>query len=157
KAHVRPLLRLARERGAFLHFDMEHADAKDITLELFTDLLSEPEFASVDAGIVIQAYLKDSCHDLADVIAFSGARPTPLTVRLVKGAYWDSETIRAQAEGWPVPVFEHKAETDANFERCVRLLHDNHDAVRAAVGTHNLRSLAYSVQYARSLGIPDSG
>jgi RHH-type proline utilization regulon transcriptional repressor/proline dehydrogenase/delta 1-pyrroline-5-carboxylate dehydrogenase len=157
KTRLRPLLRLAQQRNAFVHFDMEHADAKDITLELFTELLGEPEFASIEAGIVIQAYMKDSYRDLDDVITLSAARPTPITVRLVKGAYWDSETIRAQAEGWPVPVFEHKAQTDANFERCVRRLHDNHGRVRAAIGTHNLRSLAYAVEYARSLGIPDTG
>ncbi len=54
-------------------------------------------------------------------------------------------------------MYEHKAETDANFERCVRLLHDHHGEVRAAFGTHNLRSLAYAVAYARATGIPDTG
>jgi RHH-type proline utilization regulon transcriptional repressor/proline dehydrogenase/delta 1-pyrroline-5-carboxylate dehydrogenase len=80
-----------------------------------------------------------------------------VTVRLVKGAYWDTETVIARAEGWPVPVFEEKSQTDANYERCVRLLHDHHGDVRAAFGTHNLRSLAYAVEYARSKGIPDTG
>ena len=58
--------------------------------------------------------------------------------------------MHAQAAGWPVPVFEHKDETDANFERCARLLHDHHGEVRAAFGSHNLRSLAYAVAYAPS-------
>ena len=78
-------------------------------------------------------------------------------MRLVKGAYWDTETVHARAAGWPVPVYENKAETDANYERCVRLLHDHHGEVRAAFGTHNLRSLAYAVAYARTKGIPDTG
>jgi RHH-type proline utilization regulon transcriptional repressor/proline dehydrogenase/delta 1-pyrroline-5-carboxylate dehydrogenase len=78
-------------------------------------------------------------------------------VRLVKGAYWDAETVHARAEGWPVPVFEDKADTDANYERCVRLLHDHHGEVRAAFGSHNLRSLAYAITYARRKGIPDTG
>ncbi len=108
------------------------------------------------AGIVIQAYLRDSRDDLADVIAWSSQRPVPVTVRLVKGAYWDAETVHSRAEGWPVPVFEDKAQTDANYERCVRLLHDHHGAVRAAFGSHNLRSLAYAVAYARSRGIADT-
>ena len=56
-----------------------------------------------------------------------------------------------------MPVFERKGETDANYERCVRLLHDHHGEVRAAFGTHNLRSLAYAVAYARRKGIADSG
>ena len=108
-----------------------------------------PSSADVHAGVVIQAYLKDSRDDLAEVIAWSAPRPVPLTVRLVKGAYWDTETVQARAEGWPVPVYERKVETDANFERCVRLLHDHHGEVRAAFGSHNLRSLAYAVAYAR--------
>ncbi|HEX2383906.1 MAG TPA: proline dehydrogenase family protein [Acidimicrobiales bacterium] len=157
KARIRPLLQLAREQGAFVHFDMEHYDAKDLTLQLFRDLLTEPEHRDIEAGIVIQAYTKDSYDDLTDLIAFSSGRRKPITIRLVKGAYWDTETVHARAAGWPVPVYEGKAETDANFERCVRLLHDHHGEVRAAIGTHNLRSLAYAVAYARAKGIPDTG
>ncbi|MGQ0616426.1 MAG: proline dehydrogenase family protein [Acidimicrobiia bacterium] len=157
KARTRPRLRLARELGAFVNFDMEHYDAKDLTLTLFRDLMSEDEFRSLEAGIVVQAYLKDSRDDLADLVSFSASRSAPITVRLVKGAYWDTETVKAQAEGWPVPVFERKDETDANYDRCVRLLHDHHGEVRAAFASHNLRSLAYAVVYARSRGIPDTG
>jgi RHH-type proline utilization regulon transcriptional repressor/proline dehydrogenase/delta 1-pyrroline-5-carboxylate dehydrogenase len=157
KARIRPLLRLAREQGAFVHFDMEHYDVKDMTLQLFRELLTEPAHTDIEAGIVVQAYTKDSRDDLADLIAFSAARAKPITVRLVKGAYWDTETVHSQAAGWPVPVYEHKAETDANYDRCVRLLHDHHGEVRAAFGTHNLRSLAYAIAYARSKGIPDTG
>ena len=157
KCRIRPLLRLALERRAFVHFDIEHYDVKDLTLQLFRELLSEPEFTDLESGIVVQAYLKDSRDDLAGLIAWSAQRTRPITVRLVKGAYWDTETVQARAEGWPVPVFERKEETDANYERCVRLLHDHHGEVRAAFGTHNLRSLAYAVTYARSKGIADSG
>src|SRR5690606_22965852 len=157
KERLRPLLRLARDHGAFVNDDMEHYDAKDLTLQLFRDLLSEDEFADLPAGIVVQAYLRDSRDDLADLVAWSARRPQPITVRLVKGAYWDAETVRARAEGWPVPTFEDKAATDANFERCVRLLHDHHGQVRAAFGSHNVRSLAYAVTYARHQGIPDAG
>src|SRR5207302_7793362 len=100
---------------------------------------------------------KDSRDDLADLISWSSQRARPVTVRLVKGAYWDTESVQARAEGWPVPVFEQKDETDANYERCVRLLHDHHGEVRAAFGTHNLRSLAYAIEYGRDRGIPDNG
>jgi RHH-type proline utilization regulon transcriptional repressor/proline dehydrogenase/delta 1-pyrroline-5-carboxylate dehydrogenase len=156
KERLRPVLRRARH-SAFVYLDMEHYDVKDLTLQLFRELLDEPEFADVEAGIVLQAYLKDSHRDLADLIEWSGGRRRPITVRLVKGAYWDTETVVSRAEGWPVPVYEHKAETDANFERCVRLLHDRHDTVRAAFGSHNLRSIAYAVTDARRRGIPDTG
>jgi RHH-type proline utilization regulon transcriptional repressor/proline dehydrogenase/delta 1-pyrroline-5-carboxylate dehydrogenase len=154
---LRPLLRLARDRGATVHFDMEHFEVKDLTLRLFRRLLGEAEFADLDAGVVVQAYLRDSRDDLAELIAWSAGRPRPITVRLVKGAYWDTETVLAQAHGWPLPVFEDKAATDTNFERCVRLLHDHHGEVRAAFATHNLRSLAYAVTYGRACGIADTG
>jgi RHH-type proline utilization regulon transcriptional repressor/proline dehydrogenase/delta 1-pyrroline-5-carboxylate dehydrogenase len=157
KERLRPILRLARQRGAFVHFDMEHYDAKVLTHELFRGLLEEDEFADLEAGIVIQAYLRDARDDLAEIIAWSARRPQPITVRLVKGAYWDAETVHSRAEGWPVPTFEQKTETDANYERCVRLLHDHHGEVRAAFGSHNLRSLAYAITYARHRSIPDDG
>ena len=161
-----PLLILAAERGAFVWFDMEHYDAKDLTLELFRSLLDTPGLENLHAGVVIQAYLKDSRDDLADLVAWADRRaagrgaaapPVPVSVRLVKGAYWDSETIVAQAEGWSPPVYGRKAETDANYERCVRLLHDHHGTVRAAFASHNLRSIAYAVAYARANGIADAG
>jgi RHH-type proline utilization regulon transcriptional repressor/proline dehydrogenase/delta 1-pyrroline-5-carboxylate dehydrogenase len=161
RARLRPILKLCAEQGAFVWFDMEHFSAKDLTLQLFRDLLEEPELASMDAGCVIQAYTRDGYDDLADLIAWSSQRVRagrpPIGVRLVKGAYWDAETIEAQANGWPSPLFIDKAQTDANYERCTRLLHDHHGVVRAAFASHNLRSLAYAVTYARQLGIPDSG
>ncbi|MEO7429663.1 MAG: proline dehydrogenase family protein, partial [Acidimicrobiales bacterium] len=155
KARIRPILRHARDRGAHVHFDMEHYDAKGITLTLFRELLSEDEFAEVHAGVVVQAFLRDARDDLADLIAWSGSRTRPITVRLVKGAYWDAETVHARAAGWQPPVFERKEETDASYERCTRLLHDHHGEVRAAFGSHNLRSLAYAVSYGRQRGLPD--
>jgi RHH-type proline utilization regulon transcriptional repressor/proline dehydrogenase/delta 1-pyrroline-5-carboxylate dehydrogenase len=159
RSRLVPLLTRAARDGAFVWFDMEHYDVKDLTLELFRSLLDEPSLAGLHAGVVMQAYLKDSYDDLRDLVAWASGRAgsPPVSVRLVKGAYWDAETITSRAEGWPVPVFEHKVETDANYERCARLLHDHHGVVRAAFGSHNLRSLAYAVTYARSLGIPDTG
>ncbi|MGI8683779.1 MAG: L-glutamate gamma-semialdehyde dehydrogenase [Acidimicrobiales bacterium] len=159
QARLLPVLTLAAERGAFVWFDMEHYDVKDLTLELFRELLDRPDLANLEAGVVVQAYLKESRADLADLIAWAAAseRASPIGVRLVKGAYWDSESIVAQAEGWPSPVFARKDETDASFERCVRLLHDHHGTVRAAFASHNLRSLSYAVTYARARGIPDTG
>jgi len=154
---LRPILRLARDRGATINFDMEHYEVKDLTLQLFRDLLGDDEFADLDAGIVVQAYLRDSRDDLADLVAWSSQRTKPVTVRLVKGAYWDTETVHSRAAGWPVPVFEHKAETDANYERCARLLHEHHGQVRAAFASHNLRSLAHAITCGRRLGIPESG
>src|SRR5881392_1632812 len=149
-----PILRRAREAGATVHLDMEHDDVKDLTLELLRTLGAEFP-AGPPLGCVIQAYRKDAFADLREVVAWSErALRLPLAVRLVKGAYWDFETVVATAEGWPVPVFEAKAETDANYERCVRHLVEHAGRVRPAFGSHNLRSIAYAIAYGRSRGLP---
>ncbi|MGB9112901.1 MAG: proline dehydrogenase family protein, partial [Acidimicrobiales bacterium] len=156
-ARLRPILRRARNEGALVNFDMEHEEVKDVTLELFRGLLAEDEFTTLNAGIALQAYLKETRNDLESIIELSASRSVPLTVRLVKGAYWDTETVQAKAEHWPIPVFEHKPETDASYEECTRLLHDHHGEVRAAFGSHNLRSIAHAIVSARARNIPDDG
>src|SRR5262245_31450937 len=154
-ARLRPLLARAHEVGATVHLDTEHDEVKDLTLELLVELGGEfPDGPQL--GVVVQAYRRDSFNDLRALAGWSRrALRLPLVVRLVKGAYWDTETVVARAEGWPVPVFEHKEETDANYERCVRFLVDNAGAVRPACGSHNLRSIAYAITYARACGLPD--
>ncbi len=157
KFRLRPILRRAQALGAFINLDTEHYDVKALTYRLVKELWGEPEFEAMEGGAVVQAYLKESAGDLEDLIAWSTGRSRPFTVRLVKGAYWDTETVVAKAEGWPIPVYEHKAQTDLNYERCVRLLHDAHGNIKAAFASHNLRSLAYAVAYAREKGISDRG
>ena len=100
---LRPILRRAKELGAFVNFDMESYAHKNSTLELFKTLFTEPEFKDwPHAGIVIQAYLRDAERDLRDLIEWGRKRGTRFTVRLVKGAYWDYEKIKAAQNGWRV-------------------------------------------------------
>src|SRR6058998_2365417 len=149
-----PILRRAREAGATVYLDMEHDDVKDPTLELLRTLGAEfPDGPQL--GCVIQAYRRDALADLREMVAWSErALRMPLAIRLVKGAYWDFETVVATAEGWPSPVFAAKADTDASYERCVRYLIEHAGRVRPAFGSHNLRSIAYAVAYARARGLP---
>jgi RHH-type proline utilization regulon transcriptional repressor/proline dehydrogenase/delta 1-pyrroline-5-carboxylate dehydrogenase len=77
-------------------------------------------------------------------------------VRLVKGAYWDYETVNSAYRGWPVPVYTEKWQSDDNFERQTRFLMEHHDWLRPALGSHNLRSLAHGVAWAKQLALPDS-
>ena len=96
---LRPLLRLAEKAGAHLHIDMESLDSREAVLELVLELLDEEEFrAGPSAGIVLQAYLRDSPEMLEQVVTWARTtqRTPPLTVRLVKGAYWDHELVQAQ-------------------------------------------------------------
>jgi RHH-type proline utilization regulon transcriptional repressor/proline dehydrogenase/delta 1-pyrroline-5-carboxylate dehydrogenase len=157
-SRLRPLLRLAQSERAFVNVDMESYQAKDLTIAIFQSVLAEDEFRSfADVGIVIQAYLRNAESDLKRLLEWSQARETPVWVRLVKGAYWDYETVHARAAGWPVPVFEQKWRTDAQFERLTRFLLTHHRHLRPAIASHNVRSLAHAISCARHLGLPPDG
>ena len=152
---IRTLLRRAGELGVMVHFDMEQYIYKDLTLAILKDLLMEAEFRQRDdVGVTLQAYLRDSYEDLQALVAWAKERGTPVTVRLVKGAYWDQETITARQNGWPSPVYREKVSTDANFERMTQLLLEHHDHLYAAIGSHNVRSQAHAMAIAEALAIP---
>ncbi|MEX1041985.1 MAG: L-glutamate gamma-semialdehyde dehydrogenase [Pirellulaceae bacterium] len=152
---LRKLLRVAKQQRAFVNVDMESYSLKDLTLRIFKQIFMEEEFRTCgDVGIVIQCYLRDAGRDLVALRDWAIARGKPVWVRLVKGAYWDYETTHAQATGWPVPVWQRKWESDANFERCTRFLMLNHAYLRPALGSHNIRSLAHGIAVARQLGLP---
>ncbi len=152
---LRELFRAARRLGAFINVDMESYDKKDLTLFIFQSVLGEPEFADwTDVGIVIQCYLRDAAADLIAVRDWAARRGTPVWVRLVKGAYWDYETIKAKANGWPIPVFQKKWQSDANYEVCTRFALRNTQHLRPALGSHNVRSLAHGLATARILELP---
>jgi RHH-type transcriptional regulator, proline utilization regulon repressor / proline dehydrogenase / delta 1-pyrroline-5-carboxylate dehydrogenase len=152
---LRELFRTARRLGAFINVDMESHDKKALTLNIFRAILSEPEFREwPDVGIVLQCYLRDTERDLVTLRDWARERGTPVWVRLVKGAYWDYETIKARANGWPVPVFQQKWQSDANFERCTRFVLQNTADLRPALGSHNIRSLAHGIAAAEVLELP---
>jgi RHH-type proline utilization regulon transcriptional repressor/proline dehydrogenase/delta 1-pyrroline-5-carboxylate dehydrogenase len=157
-ARLRPLLRRAREVGAHLHIDMESLDSREAVFDLVLEVLSEDEFATgPSAGMVLQAYLRDSHEQLERILAWARTsdRTPPLTVRLVKGAYWDHELVQASQHGWPTPVFEVKADCDRNFEALTARLLDARPAVRVAVASHNLRSVSHAIAYNRLAGGED--
>jgi RHH-type proline utilization regulon transcriptional repressor/proline dehydrogenase/delta 1-pyrroline-5-carboxylate dehydrogenase len=103
----------------------------------------------------LQAYLRDADRTLQRVLdwAASADRRVPLTVRLVKGAYWDHEVIEAAQHGWTPPVWTEKAESDRCFERATRRLVAAFPLVRPAIASHNLRSVAHAVVCARRAGL----
>jgi proline dehydrogenase len=156
---LRPILRRAIELGAHIHIDMESLDSREAVLDLVLELLSEPEFlAGPSVGIVLQAYLRDSPEQLDQVLSWARStdRRPPLTIRLVKGAYWDHELVQAAQHGWPAPVFEIKAECDRNFEALTRRLIGARPAARVAIASHNLRSVAHAIAVNRIAGGEDS-
>jgi RHH-type proline utilization regulon transcriptional repressor/proline dehydrogenase/delta 1-pyrroline-5-carboxylate dehydrogenase len=154
---LRPILRTARDVGGYVHVDMEQYVHKGLTYSIFRQVLDEPEFRDwPDVGIVVQAYLTDTEDDLAELANWVGRRGTPVTVRLVKGAYWDYEVTFARQLGWPVPVHLEKWATDACYERCTRFLLAHRERLRPAFGSHNVRSIAHAMAAAEALGAPKS-
>lgn len=155
KERLRPVFRAAQAANVFLNLDMEQYSVKDLTFEVFKELLLEPEFRTYKFfGCVVQAYLRDSFADIQKLVQFAKERGTPFTVRLVKGAYWDYETVDAQQRTWPIPVYTVKAESDLNFENCAKYLLDHHQAIRTALASHNVRSLSAAIVHAEKLGLP---
>ncbi len=154
KDRLRPIFRKAIATGAALTLDLEQYRYRDLTLQVFTSLLDEAEFRDYpDAGVVLQAYLRDADRDLERLIEWARARDRVFNLRLVKGAYWDYETVLAAQEGWPVPVFTHKPDTDAMYEKLTRAILAEPDHVRPAFASHNVRSLAVAIETARELGL----
>lgn len=154
-ARLRPLVDLAQSLPAGLIFDMEQAETKDLILHIFKQLFTESAYRSYPyAGLALQAYHRETERDVQDLVAWGRTRHAPITIRLVKGAYWDSDTVRYRQAGWLVPLFEHKAETDIQYERLIPVLFEHSDLIRPAFGTHNLRTLAAIEAYAESRGLP---
>jgi RHH-type proline utilization regulon transcriptional repressor/proline dehydrogenase/delta 1-pyrroline-5-carboxylate dehydrogenase len=155
RARLDPILELAREVGATVVLDGEHDELKDPTLALLREICGAwPDGPQL--GCVVQAYRRDAEDDLRSLLGWSAATlAAPMSVRLVKGAYWDVETVHARAEGWPSPVWTVKATTDARYEHLTRVLIGAAGDVRPALAGHNARSLAHGIVAARAAGLPE--
>ncbi|HEX8948056.1 MAG TPA: L-glutamate gamma-semialdehyde dehydrogenase, partial [Dissulfurispiraceae bacterium] len=155
KAGLRPVFEKAGALGASVTFDMEHYYFKDLTIAVFKRMLEESGDIPF-AGIALQAYLKDTRRDLEGLIEWARVKERRISVRLVKGAYWDYETVINRQKGWPVPVFLHKDETDRVYEELTRLLFENADVVYPAIASHNIRSIGNAIALAEELGLSGS-
>ncbi|MEZ4475282.1 MAG: proline dehydrogenase family protein [bacterium] len=158
-ARLHPILVAAAQAGVFVNFDMEHHGLKDLTLDLFERCCQAVDFP---AGLALQAYLRSGEADAERLVAFAKRTGRVFTVRLVKGAYWDFETIHAELHGWPVPVWSRKADTDACFERMVRRFiaatprEAGQGGVKLALGSHNLRSIATALALVEAAELPSA-
>ncbi len=154
---VLPLFLEAKKRNVFLNVDLEQWAFNRITYDLFERLLEHPELRGwPHVGIVVQAYLKSAEDDLHRILNLAKKRGAPITIRLVKGAYWDYEVAISALHGYPCPVFTDKAATDANFEKLTEILLDNYEHLHPAFGSHNHRSLVHANVRAKKLGVPST-
>ncbi|MDW8337274.1 MAG: bifunctional proline dehydrogenase/L-glutamate gamma-semialdehyde dehydrogenase PutA [Tepidimonas sp.] len=140
------LLALAQAAHAVnigLHIDAEESERLELSLDLLERLAHEPSLAGwAGLGFVIQAYQKRAPAVVDHVIALARRSGRRLLVRLVKGAYWDSEIKRAQLDGLDYPVYTRKAYTDVAYLACARRLLAAPDAVFPQFATHNAQTLA---------------
>jgi RHH-type transcriptional regulator, proline utilization regulon repressor / proline dehydrogenase / delta 1-pyrroline-5-carboxylate dehydrogenase len=140
--------------GGFLCIDMETREYRGMNLEIYRRLREKfPEYPHL--GLAVQSYMKETDRDLAELVRWGREKGFPVAVRLVKGAYWDQEVVKARQNGWEIPVHTIKAETDAAFERHAKFLLENSDICSLACGSHNIRSVAAVLETARGLGVPD--
>ena len=154
-----PILSEAKANGVFVNFDMEQFALKDFTLDLFMTCCEQVAF---DAGLAMQAYLKSGPADAHRIGQWAKKSGRVVTVRLVKGAYWDYEVINAEQRGWPCPVWGTKPQTDACFECMSRILLDyaprsaGEGGIKLALGSHNVRSIASTMAAADARNLPRS-
>ncbi|CAM2959311.1 proline dehydrogenase family protein [Actinomyces slackii] len=154
-----PLYRLARDHGTFINLDMEDYKDLDLTLAVFTSILSQEDLRDYEAGIVLQAYLPDSLDAMQRLQAWAAQRRAaggaPIKVRVVKGANLAMEAVDAQIHGWPMTTWPTKQATDTNYKRILEwaMTPERTEAVRLGVAGQNLFdiALAYEMRDQRGL------
>ncbi|MEO6739456.1 MAG: proline dehydrogenase family protein, partial [Chthoniobacteraceae bacterium] len=159
KVRLRKLYRAAAQGGKFVNLDKEEYRDLALTIAAFRGVLDEPEFHHLSAGIVLQAYLPDSCAAQRDITEWARARVAgggaPIRIRLVKGANLAMESVEAELHGWHPAPYGSKAETDANFRRLIEYGCEpaNAAAVRLGVASHNLFDVALALTLREDHGV----
>jgi RHH-type proline utilization regulon transcriptional repressor/proline dehydrogenase/delta 1-pyrroline-5-carboxylate dehydrogenase len=158
---LRTVYRTALTHGTFVNLDMEEYRDLALTIDAFTTVLAEPEFASLDAGIVLQAYLPESHFAARRLIDFAAQRhhqhQSTVKIRVVKGANLAMERTEAELHGWCAAPYATKAEVDASWLRLIDLLlhRDTPTGVRVGIASHNLFGLAWALTIADVRGTRD--
>lgn len=161
--HLVPLYRIAAQspNPKFINLDMEEYHDLDLTIDVFTTLLERPEFAQLEAGIVLQAYLPDALGALQRLTAWADRRTAAggagIKVRLVKGANLPMEQVDAELHGWPQAPWTSKVDTDANYKRVLdwALTPERTRSVRFGIAGHNLFDVALATLLADRRGVGD--
>ncbi|MDR1526996.1 MAG: bifunctional proline dehydrogenase/L-glutamate gamma-semialdehyde dehydrogenase [Dysgonamonadaceae bacterium] len=148
-------------RAKFVNLDMEEYKDAELTLDVFMEVMSDPEFKQYTAGIVVQAYLPDASDLQQRLLAFAKKRVAeggaPLKMRLVKGANLQMESIVSSLKGWPNPIYPSKTEVDANYLHLldVALQPDNVKVLNIGVASHNFFTIAYAHLLAEKNGVQE--
>jgi len=148
------LMQLARRYDIGVNIDAEESDRLDLSLDLLERLCREASLAGWEGlGFVVQAYQKRALGVIEHVIGQARSTGRTLMLRLVKGAYWDSEIKRAQLDGMPdYPVYTRKMHTDVSYLACARKLLEARDVLYPQFATHNPLTLATVYEMAGGAG-----
>ncbi|WP_293577243.1 bifunctional proline dehydrogenase/L-glutamate gamma-semialdehyde dehydrogenase PutA [Phaeobacter sp.] len=144
------LAQQAKNAGMGLNIDAEEADRLDLSLDVIEAVLRDPSLAGWDGfGVVVQAYGKRASFVLDWLNALACELDRKIMVRLVKGAYWDTEIKRAQVEGLEgFPLFTRKAATDVSYICCAKKLLGMSDRIYPQFATHNAHTVAAILEMA---------
>lgn len=155
---LKKILLAAKEESVFINIDAEHIHYRDIVFKVYQRLLLEtPELRSyADTGIVLQAYLRDAGKHLDEIIQLAKERNLVMPVRLVKGAYWDAETVEANAHGHDAPEFLNKEETDLNFRQMIVKILENSKHLKLCLASHNYNDHAFA-EAVKEIVYPEAG
>jgi RHH-type proline utilization regulon transcriptional repressor/proline dehydrogenase/delta 1-pyrroline-5-carboxylate dehydrogenase len=142
---------LAKNANMGLNIDAEEADRLDLSLDVIEAVLSDERLAGWDGfGIVVQAYGKRASFVIDWLYAIAEKYDRKIMVRLVKGAYWDTEIKRAQTEGLSdFPVYTKKNATDCSYIYCAEKLLEKNDRIYPQFATHNANSVAMILEIAQ--------
>lgn len=150
-----------QKHDKFINLDMEEYKDAHLTMDLFIEVLSLPQFKNYHAGVVIQAYLPDAWHLQTQLLEFAKRRVAeggaPLKMRLVKGANLQMESVVSSLKGWPNPVRTSKIEVDANYMHLIdrAFIPENARAVHVGIASHNLFSIGYAFLLSKQNNIQD--
>ncbi len=137
-------------RPKFINLDMEEYKDAHLTMKVFKDVLSLPQFKNYEAGIVVQAYLPDAEGFQTELLEFARQRVAaggaPIKMRIVKGCNLDMENIVSDLRGWPNPVRKSKTEVDANYLHLIErgLKPENARVLHLGMASHNLFTISYA-------------
>lgn len=158
---LRRIFAAAQGTSTFVNLDMEEYHDLELTMAAFTQVLDEEAFRNDEAGIVLQAYLPDAFPALERLVEWATERKRggggEIKIRLVKGANLAMERVDAALNGWEQAPYTTKADSDANYKRCIDwvLTPDRTSAVRVGIGSHNLFDVAWADLLSRTRGIAD--
>jgi proline dehydrogenase len=143
------IVQAAKKNQVDIYIDAEDTVTNQMVYPVFKTVFGKHR--DMVPGIVVQGYAKGASGVIEDLLAFSKLRGNRIAIRLVKGAYWDSETGRAAEYRQPSPLFSHKTSSDFNYEALTSRLLESVDLCIPAFASHNIRSLAHAMACAESL------